>query len=297
MTCSIFSEQFSLTRDDKFLIIESWWPNVGSANIDDYQSYFGFFHLELRNIVLKGVSSPKFAVHTLEGITTVVQILSEHQARPRSDIIKELRRSFSNQDNEPIIRSMELAVRLWLGVNVQTWSIAVASEMPSATHIQWTDRVSLVDMVEQAFQPSKHKPDKQRSRISPDFSAWKLVYLCAVTIDWTDSLSDHLHFDPKTRTLKVYRHKICLLRHWLATTSLSKDHSDNDKKDQESNNRVSTSPMKLEATAETDEIYETSLVKGTPFREEGSQIGLPKSTLPLGESKDDHSITIGRAGR
>jgi len=47
MTGSIFSEQISLINNDKDLIIKYWWPYTGDANMEEYRSYFEFFHQEL----------------------------------------------------------------------------------------------------------------------------------------------------------------------------------------------------------------------------------------------------------
>ena len=291
MTNSIFSEQISLSNNDKDLIIKYWWPHTGDANMEEYRSYFEFLRQELRNIPWKGVS-PKFAVQTLNDIRTVVKLLLEYQAQPRSYLIQQLHHSFPHQDDVAVIRSMELAVRLWLGLNVQTWGIAVSSQMPRTTRIQWTDSVSLLDMVEQVFQQSKRDPDKQRSRISPGFTAWKLMHLCTVEIEWTDSLSDHLHFDHGSKILKIYRHKICLLRHWLATSTSWKGRRGDSNKDQELSSRDSTSHTKLMVT---DEIHDVPLSIGAASRKEG--ISLANPNLPLGDIQKNHSITIGRANR
>lgn len=68
---------------------------------------------------------------------------------------------------------MELAVRLWLGINVQMWGIAVSSEMTRTTRIQWTDGVSLVDMVEQAQKAGPlHRKARTQARCRSSGCSW-----------------------------------------------------------------------------------------------------------------------------
>lgn len=268
MAVSIFSNQFVLESDDKAAIVKAWWPG-DHASLDDYQAYFGFFSRELKNIPWRNIS-PNFGVQTLEDLRSVARLLAEHQDCPRSAVVAKLRKCLSSQedlDDIPIVRSMELAVRLWLGLNVQTWSIAVPSEMPRMSLIQWAENKSLVDVAKDCFH--WHESSKQRSRISPGFSAWKLVYLCGVKIDWTDSLSDHLRFDHGSKILMIYRHKICLLGHWTGSSAdqISQD-DDNTSEVQDLNGGGyrPTRPVDLEAAAEKiGELREFS-----PRREERS---------------------------
>jgi hypothetical protein len=294
MTVSIFSNQLSLSPGDKATIIKSWWPGVDHASPDDYQAYFDFFHEELKNIPWRNIS-PKFGAQTLDDMMRVVQILSDHQDRPRSAIVAELRNCLpfeEDSDEVPIIRSMELAVRLWLGLNVETWGIAVPSEMPRISLIQWTDKTSLIDMAKEAFQ--KHEPSKQRLRISPDFSAWKLVCLCGVKIDWTDSLSDHLRFDHGSKILMIYRHKICLLGHWAGTLTHTKPQEDDGgskKNDMSGSGHRPTSSVDLEAAAEKiGEIREVSLGQEEGSASKGKEhMSIQRPTSPHGPSEKDDS--------
>jgi hypothetical protein len=299
MKSTIFSKNLSLSEDEKVSIIKCCWPGAHSTNVDDYRSYFGFFHQELRNIYGKGDSSPKFAVQTLEDIKTAVKVISENQAQPRSYIIKELRGSFANQDDTSIIRSMELVVRLWLNLNVQTWDNLVPSEMPRITRLHWADNISLVDMVGQSFGRSKDEPDKQRSRISPDFTAWKLKYLCNVTIEWTDSLTDHLHFDHGSKILRIYPHKICLLGHWHSAISIPKDSAENKRNNENAISLPSTSSIDPKFMMETSESHEEQSLRVRAAREGKRRLSISNANLSPGGglSKECHSITIDRVGR
>jgi hypothetical protein len=299
MTSVIFSKGFSLSDNDKVSIVQCCWPDASNTNVDDYKSYFGFFHQELRNIPFKLELSPKFAVQTLEDIKTAVKVLSENRAQPRSYIIKELRGYFANQDDSSIIRSMELVVRLWLNLNVQTWGYPVPSEMPRITRLQWADNISLVDLAGQFFRRSQNDPDKQRSRISPGFTAWKLKYLCDVTIEWTDSLTDHLHFDPKSKILRIYQHKICLLGHWYSTISTPTDPAEHKVNDEEAISHPSRSSIDQNFWLKAGESHEEHLLRVKTAGEGKRRMSISNANPPPGRglNKEAYSITNEKAGR
>lgn len=157
--------------------------------------------------------------------------------------------------------------------------------------------MSLVEISKEAFQQSKHEPSKQSSRISPGFTAWKLVHLCQVKIDWTDSLSDHLRFDHGSKILMVYRQKVCLLGHWSSSALQIKHQDDSSKKNDNTSGAESTNSIDWIAAGNTEEIPEGSLDEGGSAGQRKMQIRTKRHRSVLDLGKKGESTAFEMVGR
>ena len=63
------------------------------------------------------------------------------------------------------------------------------------------------------FTASTTLVDAKECQMPTDFTACNLIYICDLTIEWTECLAHHLNYDPQTRKLYVYYFRGCLYYH------------------------------------------------------------------------------------
>lgn len=154
-----------------------------------------------------------FAAKSHRDISQIYKLLSTNQDSKRVTIRNLLRNQhpFSCNDNAAIDMSMDLAVRLWLSVNVHhdSWNIHEIRRSP----IRWEDDLSLNGFLAGLFPRSETILSAKEARLSPSFTAAYLVKTCGLKIDWTDHLQDHLKLDHESQTLQVFADQAFLYSH------------------------------------------------------------------------------------
>lgn len=211
----------SLSNAEKLVIICNIWPHPPYPHvlIEDfdqaaYDSYFQYLGDELGPLCEQKF---RFAAATFDNIPHLIRILSNHRSETLSSLLQLTRKSFLNVDVAALQRSIELTVRLWLTVNVNSAMLAVGPINAYERPLDWPLSVSLECLIRSQFEMSSLGSGSHvKSRIDPAFTAADLVYVCGMGIRWTNNLSDHLIFDRKGRTVSVYKHKVCLLHHLKA---------------------------------------------------------------------------------
>ncbi|PVH93712.1 hypothetical protein DM02DRAFT_732939 [Periconia macrospinosa] len=207
------------SNDRKHEILKIFWPgratHFSSLDQASYASLFQYVGKELGQI---RHHQRHFAAHDFEGSGHIVRVLQKNLKTPKTQVLDSLATHFLNAEPAALQRSLELSVRLWLTVNINSATVAVGPTFADEAPLDWEPDVSLQELVESQFSKSIHHTAKgRRAQIDPTLTAAYLVNSCGMTIRWTDSISDHLRFDTTHHTLSVYRHKICLANH-LDTT-------------------------------------------------------------------------------
>ncbi|MCJ1455807.1 hypothetical protein MMC28_006163 [Mycoblastus sanguinarius] len=182
----------------RLAIIERFWnKRVLNDRLDTYGAYFRYYELESKRLYL-GVSKRDpdhgaLAATTHEDITFVVTALSKGRNSRRREIRQTLQSRFPHSDDLAIDESINLALRLWLMLNVLDDHQNVHLKQTPA--IQWNEQATL--------------------KLDHDFTALNLVRYSGIEIRWTSSLQDHLSLERKhhRRFLKIYPFKQCLLDH------------------------------------------------------------------------------------
>jgi hypothetical protein len=119
------------------------------------------------------------------------------------------------------MRSIELALRLCLTINVQSADVTLGPTKSNAIPIQWEDEIALDQLVRAQFPPSQYAAESSKEyRIDPGFTAPFLAGISGIRIEWTDNLAEHLWYNRNRRAVKVYEHKICLIHHLESTNSI-----------------------------------------------------------------------------
>ncbi|KAI4245870.1 MAG: hypothetical protein LQ352_006499 [Teloschistes flavicans] len=169
------------------------------------KQYFIYFSDELK-LLRTGISRESWqtkdlAIHNCEDLFHVVDILRTSKGHRRPEIRQKLLSRFGTTNDLAINRSLNLALRLWLMINVQ--EPAFAGLRHGATSVEWDDERPLLVFVESLFPPSRWSPTAQSSRFAPHFTAAFMQRVCGLNIEWTTSLHDHLRLDSVRKALKA----------------------------------------------------------------------------------------------
>jgi hypothetical protein len=110
---------------------------------------------------------------------------------------------FGHHSEESLNRTIDLALRLWLVVNIRDKEYS-----PGAHSIQWNDGISLQTFIAQQFPKPRMLRDLNERMfdfVLPDnFTMVKLKWYSDIKVDWTDDLSEDLNLDRDERILKVF---------------------------------------------------------------------------------------------
>ena len=213
-----------LPAEVQLYIVQNFWPSSNSS-IAEYVSYFKYFQWAISILSWPHtiLNRQQLAVQTYADIAKVVRSLTSMPNQCRTDIALELQKDFPKSDQAQILRSMDLAVRLWLAVFVQSDTLPVGPALSDITQTSWPEDMSLRSIIQGIFEPSPLPAHVHYYHIDPSFTAKNLRKLCRVRIQWTGNLRDHLCFDRATSTLYLFPHKICLISHLESTTMLPQD--------------------------------------------------------------------------
>ena len=103
--------------------------------------------------------------------------------------------------------SIELAVRLWLMVDIQNVRPGAYQTLHAAW--PWPDNLSLIDVVQSLRRQAS--PGVVATRQFPEvFNAFDMKRMGGFEVRWTDNLSDHLCLDRKV--ILLYYHVSVLMR-------------------------------------------------------------------------------------
>lgn len=195
-------------------LINHFWPHLQLSADDLIQEHYSaFFKFVFKTLQSLCPHASDFAIQNFEGLYTMVKELRDDRTLSREMIKDRLRGQYLNFSDTAISRSMELAVRLWLGLNVCSKTLAVGPRNPRDSRLNWDQNEPLEKMAEAQFLEKIQRPVSTVYQLDDFFTAINLKNICRVDIRWTNNLADHLKVDgPKgRRVLSVYQHKICLI--------------------------------------------------------------------------------------
>jgi hypothetical protein len=203
-----------------FELIRKFWPDLDLKKEEMHEQYYAsFFDYIGRELASLKQHRYRFSAGSFDETFNIMKELKESRAHPRKTIMMTLQRNLLDYDNEALLRSIELTLRLCLTLNIRSDAVAVGPVQAHLSSIDWEDDISLEQLVQAQFISSKDLPKGSNTRIDPAFTAAYLTGVCRVKIHWTDNLADHLRFDRKWRVVTVYQHKICLINHSKSSDS------------------------------------------------------------------------------
>lgn len=211
----------NLTRPQQCELLSELWPEISFTPTSfDEPSYTHYFdHLGIL-ISQFNRGHRRLFVDTFEDVVFLVRTLRVHPNLPLSIILQQLWPHFQDIDERAIKRSLELAIRLWLTININSRPLAWGIVDTYQRALDWSVELSLQDVLEERFARRPSVTAKKLPLIDGSFTAAYLVDVCGMTLNWTDYLSDHLRPDPNNQVLTVYKHKICLINHLQAPSAI-----------------------------------------------------------------------------
>jgi hypothetical protein len=148
------------------------------------------------------------AAQTYEELFDIAETLRKNRtsSRPKiSSLLKSQTPRFQHSSDLEINRSINLAIRLGLMINVQ--EATFGGLRLQATCVEWDDVTTLQDFVESIFAKSRWEITARSSRLGPHFTAAFMHRVCGLKFEWTTSLHDHLRLDRQRKAVRIFPYK------------------------------------------------------------------------------------------
>lgn len=196
-------------------LVKIFWPTLTVSDSDvcgaHYSASFQRVLAALEDLQPYGA---KFAIRTFQDLQQVTAVVRQNQVSTQDAILQDLKELFDNVQDDAILRSVDLAVQLWLDLNVHstTW---FGSRDAWNSIINWPRTNPLQELITAEFKAMR-RPSGSSFYLDPQaFTAAKLKSVCRIQIRWTWNLQDHLRLEGRRgeRLLSIYQHKICLVNH------------------------------------------------------------------------------------
>ena len=208
-----------LNAAEDIAVIQCYWKadftdQAGSSRFKDYLKYYERQRAALTLGPKEFQLVQRVAAKTHSALRDVARCLSKNRTSKLSVVRTEVQKLFPQHeaDSEAIQLSIELSLRLWMTINV--WSEDPELTVGNAPSRAWTNsESSLTDFLSAQFTASTTLVDAKECQMPTDFTACNLIYICDLTIEWTECLAHHLSYDPQTRKLYVYYFRGCLYYH------------------------------------------------------------------------------------
>ncbi|KAH9866166.1 hypothetical protein J1614_008731 [Plenodomus biglobosus] len=206
-----------LPRVQKCDLINGFWPYL-RLKVEDYieEDYVDFLsYIEAVTTDLWSYRQ-SFATQDMKGLFEVVGSLRQFKTLPREALVEGIMKIASTSPiPEHVVRSLELAARLWLGINIASKSLSVGPNYPRDSRIEWPADRTLAEVISNQFSNKPCWAAIDEFALDESFTAVNLRNICRLHIQWTHNLADHLRLKGLRghRSLYIYRHKILLVNH------------------------------------------------------------------------------------
>ena len=138
-TACFFDARFSTnltsqSGDQQYEIAKGLWPkstiDYDSFDPSSYSSFFQYMRKEIENL---RHHQRHFAVQNLNDAFDILNTIRENSTTSQGELIRKFSENYLNLAPVVIRRSLELSVRLWLTLNVNSSSVAVGPIFPYET--------------------------------------------------------------------------------------------------------------------------------------------------------------------
>lgn len=188
-------------------IAEGFW-NTPNDQITDLDSYFKYYGNQC-NIMALHDGGHFTSVKTHNDILRIAQLLKEPVRRERVSCRFLDRKSPTVPDREQDGRSIDLAARLLLMVELGRFDHAVPLISPPIG-CQWSEG-TIKDHIASCF-PEKPVLGHEGVKLGTIFNAPNIERIAGIEIVWTDNLADHLRLTSNDKQVAVFHHASFLLR-------------------------------------------------------------------------------------
>ena len=214
-------------------ILLGFWGQRTKVGQEACNAYFHYFTRECEAWRLSGCP---VAIQTYRDLLELVEHLRNHRrderaspsissffppsppphrqaqlvSRPLSSdqMLSPLSTRFSECERDSIKNAIDLAVCLWLMLNIATPGLR---NFPGRSYMVWRENESLNDFIERSI--PKTQSISVASRWPQPLNLYNLERIGGFEIVWTDHLADHLFLDEDLGTIKIYHHAYVLQSH------------------------------------------------------------------------------------
>ena len=193
----------------KEIIHRLWRRAKDEIDLDDYDSYFDHYDETCRTLYLgarceadsMSASTHEHVLLIIDGIWSFIDqdtCIDRALLRESLSRVSQSKTQFHNQADERINPSIDLALRLWLTMNIRKRGVT-----PIIRNNPWNDQTDLTSFIRTQFRG----PEIARDINAPLVGALTAVDMertSGIRIKWTYHLEDHLLLDRVNRTLNVY---------------------------------------------------------------------------------------------
>lgn len=201
-----------MSQDEKHALVSCLWPHLKGqprvASDENYEQYLSFVSGELAELER---CKDDFAAQNFHSMFAIIEQL--RGGATKSEIAQILQNQFLNVQTTVVMRSMELAARLWLTIDVRSTGYDVGPVHPEDESLHWSNDINLRTAVQMGFDEigATENADTRIKNFDPSLSVINLVNFQGIRVCWTDNLLDHLRLE--SESLFIYRHKMCLENH------------------------------------------------------------------------------------
>ncbi|MCJ1383216.1 hypothetical protein MMC17_006329 [Xylographa soralifera] len=175
--------------------------DVTSRSLAQFDEYFRHYNREISILDLG----------THNDILSIAGTLSRERRLARPLIRETLRSQYGDVPDITLNRSIDLTLRLLPMINVREACFKLQTlKSPS---LQWDEVSTLEDFISRQFPVSKRQIFSRDGRLDPNFTVANMIRICGLKLEWTQSLEDHLRLNRRTKALRVFPYKCCLLGH------------------------------------------------------------------------------------
>ena len=188
----------------KEIVHRLWRRSREEINLDDYHSYFDHYEETCKALYIGArceadAASVSNHEHVLLIIDHIWSYVDHGTGINRPLLRGSLSKThFKDQAEERINTSIDLALRLWLTINVKKRGVT-----PGIRDNPWNDEYDLPAFIGAHF-PGPETGQNINAPLVGALTAVELERTSGIRINWTYCLEDHLLFDRVKRKLNVY---------------------------------------------------------------------------------------------
>ncbi|KAL2802867.1 hypothetical protein BJX63DRAFT_437458 [Aspergillus granulosus] len=202
----------------KCRILNAFWPYMRlSQKTFNEEDYAGFFRYIGRTLQGLHQHEGNFAAQSFDSLFGIIQTLRDNPSLTRTEMVCEVKKSYLNTPDTAIYRSIQLAIQLWLCLNVHSYSTAIGALNPRTSRAKWNPDERLDQMIAAQFPGDSRRTNiVAKYQIDDSFTLANLKKICRLNIRWTNNLKDHLRLEGRKgrRVLSVYQQRVVLVNHY-----------------------------------------------------------------------------------
>lgn len=210
-----FTSSVSLDRSAQLELIQNLWNrNADDTVLGNYGGYLDYYFREMKNLRFGFAwALNNSAAQTHRQLLSIVRIMSEHRDLDIFQMIQKVKEvpEFSNAPDEWVQRSIDMALRVWLTLNVREKELETLTLHTPC--LQWEGRATTLNRFVAHTFPSVILPPEADASLENHFTAVNMYQSNGLRVEWTNCLVDHLSVDLEHRKVRIYYLKQCLHDH------------------------------------------------------------------------------------